>query len=241
MGTTHHDEASGRSEVDSLSGRLARIRNDIREATRAAGRINEPELIVVTKFHPASLIRDLHELGERNFGESRHPEARDKVAELEALDGVTWHFIGQIQSKKARQIARYVDVIHSIDRIALVDALAPLADERENPIGAFAQLNLTSDDGRGGTSEDELLQLAEAINESPILTLRGVMAIAPLDESPERAFDRVVRASERLETRFPGASERSMGMSGDFQAAIERGATHLRIGTAITGKRPLAT
>lgn len=240
MVTNPLDEASGTGEA-SLAGRLARIRSEITRASEAAGRDREPELIVVTKFHPSSLIRDLHALGERNFGESRHPEAREKVHELHELDEVTWHFIGQIQSKKARQIGRYIDVIHSIDRVQLVDALVPLHTERERPIEAFAQLNLTNDAARGGAQLDELLHLAEAIEASPVLTLRGVMAIAPLDEPAEAAFDRVVQASERLVGTFPHAVDRSMGMSGDFQAAIERGATHLRIGAAITGKRPIAT
>lgn len=216
-----------------LGERLATVQAGIQDAARAAGR-NPDELttIVVTKFHPASLVRQLSELGVRDFGESRHQEASAKVAELADVDA-TWHFIGQLQSKKARQVRAYSDVIHSVDRDALIDALAGEPDR-----DVFLQVNLTDDPGRGGAAPDDLVRLAERVEQTPGLVLRGLMAVAPLDEEPRRAFARVRQLSERVRASVPAASALSMGMSGDYAEAILEGATHLRIGTAITGIRP---
>ncbi|CAN5376624.1 YggS family pyridoxal phosphate-dependent enzyme [soil metagenome] len=216
-----------------LDERLATVSGEVADAARAAGR--DPHsitTIVVTKFHPASLIRHLHALGVRDFGESRHQDAQPKVAELSDLDA-TWHFIGQLQSKKARHVREYSDVIHSVDRSSLVEALvAP------DPRDVFIQLNLTDDPGRGGVQPAKLLHLADVVAEAEGLQLRGLMVVAPLDAEPRRAFARVRELSERLVEGHPDASGLSMGMSGDFRDAILEGATHLRIGTAITGNRP---
>lgn len=220
--------------MDALAERLARVSGEIGDAARAAGR--DPEdltTIVVTKFHPSSLIRELYELGVRDFGESRHQDAEPKVRELAGLDA-TWHFIGQLQSKKARAVRSYMDVIHSVDRDSLVDALAA-----PDPLDVFIQLNLTDDPARGGVHESDLLLLAARVAATDGLLLRGLMAVAPLEVEPRRAFAQVREASERLVVNHPDAVNLSMGMSGDFAAAILEGATHLRIGTAITGNRPV--
>ena len=213
-----------------LLERLAAVRADVARAAVEAGR--DPAAIttiVVTKFHPQQLVRDLYDLGVRDFGESRHQEAEAKIADLGDLDGVTWHFIGQLQSKKARQVATYSDVVHSVDRDAL---LSPLAG-----VPSFLQVNLTDDPGRGGVAPGDIEQLAETATASGVPVL-GLMAVAPLGEQPRRAFAAVREMSQRLATVVPGASALSMGMSGDFADAIKEGATHLRIGTAITGNRP---
>ncbi|MHA3684565.1 YggS family pyridoxal phosphate-dependent enzyme [Leucobacter sp. HY1908] len=217
-----------------LGDRLALIRSEIAGACRDAGRAPESTtLIVVTKFHPASLVRELAGLGVHDVGENRHQEAQDKAAELADLD-LNWHFIGQLQTKKARQAARYASAIHSIDRERLVDALA----QGDRVIDAFVQVNLTDDPGRGGVAPAELERLAERVLEAPALRLRGVMAVAPLEESPESAFARLAKYSERVRALAPEATDISAGMTHDFAAAIAAGATHLRIGSAITGKRP---
>ncbi|GAA2238222.1 YggS family pyridoxal phosphate-dependent enzyme [Herbiconiux moechotypicola] len=223
-----------------LADRLAAMRAGIADAARASGR--EPEeltLIAVTKFHPASLVRALHALGVRDFGENRHQEAREKAAELADLDGVHWHFVGQLQSKKARQVREYASVVHSIDREALVTALARPADG-EATLDAFLQVNLTDDPARGGARPDDAPRLAELIATEAAtgLRLRGVMAVAPLGEEPRRAFARLKAISEQVAIVVPTATEISAGMSHDFREAIAEGATHLRIGTAITGPRP---
>ena len=214
----------------SLADRLAAVQAGVADAAAQAGR--DPasiSTVVVTKFHPAQLVRDLHALGVRDFGESRHQEAQPKIAELADLDGATWHFIGQLQSKKAKQVAAYADVVHSFDREALV---GPLAGSR-----VFIQVNLTDDPERGGAAPEDLERLAALAAEGGLDVL-GLMAVAPLGEEPRAAFARVRELSERLVRTAPGATALSMGMSGDYADAILEGATHLRIGTAITGNRP---
>lgn len=221
-----------------LDERLEAVRDSIRDAARAADR--DPAsitTIVVTKFHPASLVRELAELGVTDFGESRHQEAQPKIAELDDIEAA-WHFIGQLQSKKARQVRAYADVIHSVDRDALVTALA-LPQATHGPVrDVFLQVNLTDDPERGGAQPDDLPRLAELVASAEGLELLGLMAVAPLGEEPRRAFARVRALSERVRETVPGASGLSIGMSGDFAEAISEGATHLRIGTAITGNRP---
>lgn len=221
-----------------LAERLATVREGVSAACLAASR--DPEevtLIVVTKFHPASLVAELAELGVRDVGENRHQEAQAKAAELAALD-LHWHFIGQLQTKKARQAAQYARSIHSIDRERLVDALATA--EVEQPIDAFVQVNLTQDPGRGGAAPEDLERLAERVLETPTLRLRGIMAVAPLpeEEHAASAFARLASYSERLRSLAPDAAAISAGMTHDYAEAIAAGATHLRIGSAITGKRP---
>ena len=226
--------------MSDLAERLDTVRAGIASAVSLAG-VASPELIVVTKFHPASLVRELHALGVRGVGESRHQEAKAKSSELSDLD-LTWHFVGQVQSKKAKQIAEYSRVIHSVDRESLVAALP--ADRRqadgagESRLDVFLQINLTSDPARGGVQESGVERLAEQVLAVPGLRLLGVMAVAPVDAEPRSAFARVHAASLRVRALDPAARFISAGMSGDYRETILEGATHLRIGSAITGKRP---
>ena len=216
----------------SLAERLDAVRVGVAEAVREANRdIADVTTIVVTKFHPASMVRELHDLGVRDFGESRHQEAQPKIAELQELEA-SWHFIGQLQSKKARQVATYIDVIHSVDRDSLAVALAG------NSLDVFIQVNLTDDPGRGGVDPDGIHHLAEQLLAAEGVELRGLMAVAPLGREPRQAFATVRELSERLRSVAPQADALSIGMSGDYREAILEGATHLRIGAAITGNRP---
>ncbi|PPH51775.1 YggS family pyridoxal phosphate-dependent enzyme [Rathayibacter sp. AY1E2] len=220
-----------------LAARWAEVSERVADATRSAGReASSVTTIVVTKFHPVSLLRDLLELGVVDFGENRHQEAQEKSAEL-AGTAARWHFIGQLQSKKARQVRRYADAVHSVDRLALV----PLLEAGEEPLDVFLQVNLTEDPDRGGASPADVEPLAEALAGAPGLTLRGVMAVAPLDEEPRPAFARLRSISDRVRAVEPSAAAISAGMSNDFAEAIAEGATHLRIGSAITGERPART
>ncbi|MBM7830767.1 pyridoxal phosphate enzyme (YggS family) [Agromyces cerinus] len=228
--------SDARPAADSLAGRLAEVTGRVSDAARDAGRDPaEITTIVVTKFHPASLVEQLAELGVRDVGENRHQEAQAKAAELAALD-LRWHFVGQLQSKKARQVRAYASAIHSVDRPALVDALR--SDEAS--VDCFVQVNLTEDAGRGGVAPVDLEALVTQVLETPGLRLRGLMAVAPLGEPARPAFARVRAMSERVQKLDPTAHDLSMGMSHDFRDAIMEGATHLRIGTAITGNRPVA-
>lgn len=216
----------------SLADRLASVDAAVADAARGAGRDpGELTRIVVTKFHPASLVRELHALGVRDVGENRHQEAAAKAAELADLD-LAWHFVGQLQSNKAKAVRRYAAAVHSVDRPSLVDALAG-----DSPLDVFIELNLTDDPARGGVAPDAADALAERVAATPGLVLRGVMAVAPLGAEPRPAFARVRAVSDRIRGIVPEATAISAGMSEDFADAIAEGATHLRIGTAITGKR----
>nr|WP_318655806.1 YggS family pyridoxal phosphate-dependent enzyme [Gulosibacter chungangensis] len=223
-----------------LAMRLAAVRQEIDDAVRAANRHpDEITLITVTKYHPVALLDALYALGVRDFGENRHPESRNKAEHLhERYPDARLHFIGQLQRNKARQVGRYADCIQSIDRIELVEALAKLEREPNAPLEVAMQLSLDGDTARGGVPVAQAEALAEAIAATPTLRLCGVMAVAPLEANAEEAFASTREASERIRKIVPEATMLSMGMSHDFRSAISQGATHLRIGTAITGKRP---
>lgn len=233
--------SSSNQGVDSpgLADRLASVRAGIADAALLAGReASGITAVVVTKFHPASVIRELFALGVRDFGENRHQEAQAKAAELADLHPI-WHFVGQIQSKKARQVRAYASVVHSVDRAALVNALA----SEERTLDCFIQVNLTDDPARGGVLPGELPRLVDTVQGASGLRLLGLMAVAPVDTgepdtNPRRAFARVRELSVAMQRSAPTATALSMGMSQDYVAAVLEGATHLRIGTAITGKRP---
>lgn len=217
-----------------LAERLAAVDSGIADAARTAGR--DPAgltRIVITKFHPASLVRELAELGVRDVGENRHQEAQAKAAEVAELD-LHWHFVGQLQSNKARAVRRYAHAVHSLDRASLIDALA--ADDAT--LDGFLEIDLSGEPGRGGADPADAERLAERVLATPGLQLVGVMAVAPLGVEPRAAFARLREVSERVRTIAPDADRISAGMSGDYAEAILEGATHLRIGTAITGKRP---
>ncbi|WP_337006620.1 MULTISPECIES: YggS family pyridoxal phosphate-dependent enzyme [unclassified Microbacterium] len=225
------------SEPSGLAARLSAIDARIAAAAEAAGRdAAEITRIVVTKFHPASLVRDLHQLGVRDVGENRQQELSAKEAELTGLD-LRWHFIGQGQTNKAAAIRRSADVVHSVDRSRFADALHRAADG-DDVLDVLVQINLTDDAGRGGAAPADALALAEHVLTLPSLRLRGVMAVAPLDEEPASAFARLREVADGVRTVAPSASWVSAGMTGDFVEAIAAGATHLRIGSAITGPRP---
>ena len=222
--------------MSALADRLASVQGSIADAARDASR-NPQELttIVVTKFQPATLIAELAGLGVRDFGENRHQEAQAKAAELADLR-LRWHFVGQLQSRKARQVRAYATAIHSVDRASLVDELR----SGESSVDCFVQVNLTEDAARGGIAPDSVEPLVERVLTTPGLRLLGLMAVAPLGEPPRPAFARMRLLSERVQRIAPDARSLSMGMSYDFREAILEGATHLRIGTAITGNRPHA-
>jgi pyridoxal phosphate enzyme (YggS family) len=223
------------SSSPSLAERLEEVRAGVSAAAAEAGRtVDEITTIVVTKFHPASLVRELYALGVREVGENRHQEAKAKAAELADLE-LGWNFIGQLQSKKAKQVRAYAHSVHSLDRASVIEALG-VSDG--TMLECFVQLNLTDDPERGGVHDADLERTTELVLATPGLELLGVMAVAPVGEEPRSAFLRVRNASERMQRLAPGARFISAGMSGDYREAILEGATHLRIGSAITGNRP---
>ncbi|HEX4257355.1 MAG TPA: YggS family pyridoxal phosphate-dependent enzyme [Streptosporangiaceae bacterium] len=212
----------------------------IEAACAAAGRSrDEITLIAVTKTWPASDVRLLYELGQRDFGENRDQEAAPKAAACADLD-LTWHFVGQLQTNKVASVTRYADVIHSVDRLRLVHALGRAAQRRPRPLTALIQVSLEGPDGdpdRGGAAPGEVTELAEAILAGGGLRLGGVMAVAPLGVPAARAFAGLDAAAAAVRAVQPAATMISAGMSGDLEAAVEAGATHLRIGTALLGDR----
>ncbi|WP_232219239.1 YggS family pyridoxal phosphate-dependent enzyme [Pseudoglutamicibacter albus] len=233
------------SRREELAARLSAVKERITRATKEAGRTEEPTLIVVTKFFPPSDVAALYDLGVRNVGENREQEATPKAAALaEYAPDLRWHFIGQLQSNKVNRVVRYAQEIHSVDRASLVKALARAGqrrvDEGFEPLGCYVQVDVRKDqpdDGRGGVSINNAPELADSIAENPGLQLRGVMTVAPLDEAPEIAFQRIGELAHRIQETHPDASGISAGMSHDLEQAIFAGATHLRIGSDVLGSR----
>lgn len=231
--------------MTSLAERYEAIKERVGSAANQASRsIDEIELIVITKNHPSSLVLELLQLGARNFGENRDQEAKPKaleVSEASSAQGFDyrWHFVGQLQSNKVKSALSYASVIHSLDRESLLASLAKAAAEKSSATEVFIQLNLTDDPERGGIAPANLEKFAELVLAQPSLKLLGVMGVAALDRDPAIDFETIRAASGRLQTLAPQAKYISAGMSEDFEIAIKHGATHLRIGSAITGNRPV--
>ena len=226
--------------MSDLAQRYNQIVEKIAAAADASGKsTSDITLVVVTKNHPTQLVFDLLALGVRDFGENRDQEAAPKAAEVRANSTIEhrWHFIGQLQSNKVKSVVNYASSVHSLDRQSLLDSLGKATVEREQPLDVFIQLNLTDDEGRGGIQPSNLLAFAENVLMHPGLNLVGVMGVAALDNDLDRDFGAIRSASESLKTLKPDAALISAGMSEDFETAIAYGATHLRIGSAITGKR----
>jgi PLP dependent protein len=240
------DGVSSRSAE--LAASLTAIRERIAAACSAAGRDPaEITLIAVTKTYPAADVLALAALGLRDFGENRDQEAAPKAAAVAATSvPVSWHFIGQLQSNKAHSVVGYANVVQSVDRTRLVRALSsaavgarPGADAGGAALTCLVQVSLDGDESRGGVPAGRLLEVAQAIEAAPGLALGGLMAVAPRDADPRAAFAPLRELSAVLQSVTAVATMISAGMSGDLEAAIASGATHLRIGTALLGNRRL--
>ncbi|MFI7605136.1 YggS family pyridoxal phosphate-dependent enzyme [Micromonospora sp. NPDC049366] len=229
-----------------IAAGLARVRARIADACAAAGRDRaEVTMIAVTKTYPASDVLALAGLGVTDMGENRDQEAAGKAAEVAAAGVVPrWHFIGRLQRNKARSVVRYADVVQSVDSVRLARALGAAADGRDRPVSALVQVSIDGDPARGGAvpgSSDPdtgLDAVAEAVAGAPALRLAGLMAVAPLEWEPERAFARLAEVAAAFRAVHPGATALSAGMSGDLEIAIGYGATHVRVGSALLGMRP---
>ena len=220
-----------------LAGNLAQVRKRIDAACAAAGRdAAEVALIAITKTKPASDVALLSELGLRDFGENRDAEAAAKAAACAGL-AVRWHFVGQLQTNKAPSVARYADVVHSVDRGRLVRALGTAARAAGRELTCLVQVSLDDDPARGGVRPDGLLGLAGELEAEPGLLLGGVMAMAPLHVTPADVFAPLRSCSAVVRSVRADATIISAGMSADLEPAIEAGATHVRIGTALLGGR----
>ncbi|MDR3033200.1 MAG: YggS family pyridoxal phosphate-dependent enzyme [Kitasatospora sp.] len=222
------------------------VERRIADACAAAGRPRaEVTLIVVTKTYPAEDTALLAGLGVTDVAENRDQDAAPKAERCVELP-LTWHFVGQLQTNKARSVVRYSDVVHSVDRARLVDSLAAAVRAAERPpLGCLVQVALDKEAGEGehraGVAPAEVLALAEKIADTPGLRLDGVMTVAPLAGplagDPARAFARLAEIASDVRAAHPTATMVSAGMSGDLEQAIATGATHVRVGTAVLGVR----
>lgn len=191
---------------------------------------NDVHLIVVTKTFPLSDIQILHELGVSEFGENRDQEGREKAPNVPGK----WHFQGRLQSNKLKSITKWADVIQTIDSLRYVELIS-IATEKE--LEVFIQVSLDGQVNRGGADINDLHQIADAIMSTSNLKLQGLMAVAPLGEEPDSAFDRLSKIHQSFRAKYPNSPYLSAGMSGDYQSAILHGATHVRIGSSILGSR----
>ena len=242
------------SEPSALAGDLAdrieRIRAAIDAATARAGRpADSVSLVGVTKTTPATHVYAAARLGLTHFGENRIQEALPKIATLNALATaeevrrIRWHFIGHLQSNKARSALENFAMIESVDSPRLAQTLDRLAAERGQPVSVLLEVNIGEEPSKNGFRPTELTEAFAELCSLAHLEIRGLMTVAPQVDAPERArpfFRQLRELRERLVAEHPAASlpELSMGMSGDFPVAIEEGATLVRIGRAIFGERP---
>lgn len=235
---------------EELARRLREVRRRVEHACHEAARSpEEVTLVVVTKFFPASDALLLAELGVTDVGENRDQEAQAKYAEVKrVVPELVVHFVGQVQSNKARSVAGYADVVHTVDRPKLVAALERGAQAAGRTLDVLVQISLDDptvapsarpEVNRGGVVPAASGDLAAMLTGCEHLRLRGVMAVAPLGEDPDAAFGRLAQVAHGIQAEHPEAAWISAGMSGDLEAAIRHGATHVRVGTAILGSRPV--
>jgi PLP dependent protein len=233
--------------VSRLEENLRAVRARIAAAARAAGR--DPDsvsLLAVSKTWPADAVRELAGLGQLDFGENRAQELLGKAAEVADLP-LRWHFVGQLQRNKAAAVARLGAVVHSVDRPSLASALDRAGQERMGreggPIEVLLQVDLGGRPGgavaRGGAAPADVPALADLVAGAAGLRLRGLMAVAPLEEDARSAFERLAGVAARVRADHPEAVDLSAGMSGDLEAAVAAGSTIVRVGTALFGERPL--
>lgn len=228
-----------------LANNLDAVKSRIARASAEAA-VNEPELIVVTKYHPAQDVRTLFELGVHDVGENRDQEAAQKSVEV-AEPELRWHFIGQLQKNKAKSVVRYAHSVQSIDRASLIASLGNAMRAQKDLTGradlrCLLQVDLAEDAeqsiGRGGVAPSSIAELAELISATHGLVLDGLMAVAPLGVDPKGPFERLAQYSSDLVRNYPQAAVISAGMSHDLEQAIAAGATHLRVGSDVLGPRP---
>jgi pyridoxal phosphate enzyme (YggS family) len=227
--------------AEALAANLVRLDDRVAAACESSDR--DPvsiTKIVVTKTWPLSDVEALYRLGVRDFGENRDQEAKQKAQTFEPTD-VVWHFVGQLQRKKANSVASYADYVHSLDREALAMTLDRGAIRSGRRLGCFVQVSLAKSDddsqGRGGATLTQSQLVCQSVRDAANLDLLGLMAVAPLGEPPEQAFTRLVDLRSTIMKDFPEAQYLSAGMSTDLEEAIKAGATHVRVGGAVLGER----
>jgi pyridoxal phosphate enzyme (YggS family) len=230
--------------MSSIADNIGTVTRRIQKATLKAGRrAGSVHLLAVSKKRPPDDLRTAYDAGQRAFGESYVQEALDKIDALADLDAIEWHFIGPIQSNKTRQIAETFAWIHSVDRIKIAHRLNEQRGGALPPLNVCLQVNINNEESKSGCSLEDLTELADAIEEMPNLSLRGLMAI-PDPDQPEAelrsSFRKLANALKKLRQEAPGSGPLdtlSLGMSDDLEMAIEEGSTWVRVGTALFGPR----
>ncbi len=231
---------------DEIRENIERVRIRIAAAcARSRRRPEDVRLIAISKTVPAERIREAYEAGLRDFGENRVQEARDKRLALADLTA-TWHLVGRLQTNKARPAREHFHWFHALDSIRLAERLENAAAPGGGRLPVLLEVNLGGEETKAGVREDEVLPLAEQVSRLSTLELRGLMVLPPYFDDPEQArpyFRRLRELAAAVDSaRLPGVAlrELSMGMSHDFEVAIEEGATMVRVGTAIFGPRRAA-
>jgi pyridoxal phosphate enzyme (YggS family) len=221
-----------------LERNLASVWQHIRNACARSGRSQEEiKLVAITKTVPPSGVRALAELGQRDFGENRVQEALAKVPQCPT--GLRWHLVGHLQRNKAGKAAQCFDCIHSVDGLAVAEALERGAGKAGKPLPCFLEVNMSGEAAKHGVPPDEALSLAQNLTGTRRVHLVGLMTMAPFDPEPEHArphFRALRELRERINSTLPverRLAHLSMGMSQDFVVAVEEGATHVRVGTAL--------
>jgi PLP dependent protein len=233
--------AAGDARRAEVAANLADVRVRLAAACAKAGRDPaEVTLVAITKTWPAGDVLTLAGLGVTEVGENRDQEAAPKAAEVAAAGAdVRWHFVGQLQRNKCRSVVEYASLVHSVDSVRLAEALGAAAGRvRAEPLEVLVQVSVDGAPGRGGARPAELDAVLAAANGTAGLVLRGLMAVAPADWEPARAFARLADIAARVRLEYPAATVLSAGMSGDLEQAIDYGATHVRVGSSLLGNRP---
>jgi pyridoxal phosphate enzyme (YggS family) len=224
-----------------LAAALEEVRARVARAARSAGRsADSVTLLAVGKAQPAALLAAAADCGVTQFGESYLQEALQKIAALQDR-ALTWHFIGRVQSNKTRPVAESFTWVHAVDRLKVAERLSAQRPFHAPPLNVCLQVNVAGEASKGGASPAELPELAARVAQLPRLALRGLMCIPPEETDPaqQRAWFAQVRSlQEQLNAAGAGLDTLSMGMSGDFEAAIQEGATIIRLGTILFGPRP---
>lgn len=227
--------------MSKLSDQLANVLNAVNETAAAAGREpGEVRLLAVSKTFPASDVLEAYHAGQREFGENRVQELEQKVPALPR--DIVWHLIGHLQSNKAAKAAELADWVHSVDSVKLVNKLSDAAQKAGKTLKILLEVNVSGEESKYGIrTKEELFQAAEAAVSAPAIEWKGLMTMAPADAKGEElnaVFSGLRQMRDELEQKYSvKLPELSMGMSGDYPAAIAEGATIVRIGTAIFGGR----
>jgi PLP dependent protein len=227
--------------MGAIEENVERVRARISEAARRAGRsADEVQLIAISKTHPAESVRAAHAAGLNTFGESRVQEARAKIPDLPS--SLHWHFVGHMQKNKIRHALPLFELFHSVDSLALASDMNRIADEEGMHPRVLLEVNVSGEGSKFGFSPERLRADIESLLTLSRLTIEGLMTIPPLAPEAEGArkfFAQLRDLRGQLETEFKmSLTELSMGMTNDFEVAIEEGATMVRVGTAIFGERP---